>query len=143
MAGPTVDSERQILWETFHGNFFTHRVFASNLLRGNHRRNTFRNLFWCLASGSNPSFSSNKPTYYLLDYGDFALYFLLSWNLKHPKSIFICEIFGLYCLFQELPLYHIVFNGCSHVTSNVVLLKFLIQHLISISLTLENRFYKI
>ena len=27
--------------------------------------------FWCLAWGSNPGFSSNKPTHYLLDHGDF------------------------------------------------------------------------
>ena len=66
-----VDSERQIFWETLHGSFFTlSRVFARNLLRANRRRNTFRILFWCLAWGSNPCFTSNKPTHYLLDYGD-------------------------------------------------------------------------
>ena len=27
-------------------------------------------LFWCLVWGSNPGFTSNKPTHYLLDYGD-------------------------------------------------------------------------
>ena len=50
---------------------FTLRVFARNLLRGNRRRNTFHILFWCLARGSNPGFSSNKPIHYLLDHGDF------------------------------------------------------------------------
>ena len=30
----------------------------------------FSYLFWCLAWGSNPCFTSNKPTYNLLDYGD-------------------------------------------------------------------------
>ena len=45
-----VDSERQIFWDTFHGNFYlTLRVFARNLLRGNHRRNNFRISFWYLA----------------------------------------------------------------------------------------------
>ena len=29
-------------------------------------------MFWCLAWGSNPGFTSNKTTYYLLDYGDFT-----------------------------------------------------------------------
>ena len=29
---------------------------------------------WCLAWGSSPGFSSNKPTYYLLDYGDFTAF---------------------------------------------------------------------
>ena len=67
-----VDSERQIFWETFHVNFFfTLRVFARNLLRGNRRRNTFRISFWCLTWDSNPGFSSNKPTHYLLDHGDY------------------------------------------------------------------------
>ena len=42
--------------------------------RGNRRRNTFRISFWCLAWHSNPGFSSNKPTHYLLDHGH-----LLSW----------------------------------------------------------------
>ena len=41
---------------------FTLRVFARNLLRGNLRIKTFRTLFWCLAWGSNPGFSSYKPT---------------------------------------------------------------------------------
>ena len=69
-----VDSERQIFWETFHGNFlFTLRVFARNLLRGNRQRKTFRILFWCLAWDTNPSFSSNKPIHYLLDHGDFMM----------------------------------------------------------------------
>ena len=38
----------------------------SSLLRGNRRKN---NLFWCLAWDSNPGFSSNKLTHYLLDHG--------------------------------------------------------------------------
>ena len=52
---------------------FTLRVFARNRLRENCRRNTYRTLFWCLAWRSNPSFSSNKPTRYLLDRGDYNL----------------------------------------------------------------------
>ena len=39
---------------------FTVRVLARKLLRGNCRRNTSRILFWCLAWGSNPGFTSNK-----------------------------------------------------------------------------------
>ena len=66
-----VDFERQIFWETAMAILFTVRVFARNLLRRNRRRNTFRILFWCLAWCSNPGFSSNKPTHYLLDHGDF------------------------------------------------------------------------
>ena len=63
-----VDSERQIF---FMAILFTRRVFARNLLGGNRRRNIFRILLWCLAWNSNPGFSSNKPTHYLLDHGDF------------------------------------------------------------------------
>ena len=54
--------------DRFLGNFFmaglfTLRVFARNLLKGYRRRNTFRILFRCLAWGSNPGFSSNKPAH--------------------------------------------------------------------------------
>ena len=67
-----VDSERQIFYEKhFTAILFTLRIFARNLLRGDRRRNTFRISFWCLAWDSNPGFSSNKPTQYLLDHGDF------------------------------------------------------------------------
>ena len=63
-----VDSELQIFFfeKLFMAILFTLRVFARNLLGGNRRRNTFRILFWCLAWGSNPGFSSNMPTHYLL-----------------------------------------------------------------------------
>ena len=67
-----VDSEQQIYWETFSWpGDFTFRVFARNLLRGNRRRYTFRILLWCLVWGSNTGFSKNKPTHYLLHYGDY------------------------------------------------------------------------
>ena len=51
----------------FMAIFFTLRVFARNLPRGNHRRNTFCILLWCLAWGSNPGFTSNKLIHYLID----------------------------------------------------------------------------
>ena len=71
-----VDSERHIFEKLFMEILFTLRVFGKNLLRGNHGINTFHILFWCLAWGSNIGFTSNKPTHYLLDYGDFnILYF--------------------------------------------------------------------
>ena len=58
-----VDSERQT-WETFHDNFINTQSFCQKSVeRGNRRRNTFRILLWCLAWGSNPGFSSNKPTH--------------------------------------------------------------------------------
>ena len=68
-----VDSERQIFEKLFMAILFTLRVFARDLLRGNRRRNNFCISFWCLAWDSNPSFSSNKPTHYQLDHGDFQM----------------------------------------------------------------------
>ena len=56
----------QYSWNTFP------KVFARNLLRENRQRNNFRILFWRLGWCSNPGFSSNKPTQYLLDHGDYA-----------------------------------------------------------------------
>ena len=63
--------------------WFTLRVFARNLLRGNHRRNTFCILFWCLAWDSNLGFTSNKPTHYLLDHGEHSL------NVSQPLIILL------------------------------------------------------
>ena len=87
-----VDSEWQIFEKLFVANLFTLRVFARNLLRGNRRRNTFCILFWCLAWGSIPSFSSNKPTRYLLDHGDFYLLIqnlnVLDFN-KFPMEFYV------------------------------------------------------
>ena len=67
-----VDSERQTFFfeKLYMAILFTLKVFSRNLLRGNRQRNTFCILFWCLAWGSNPGFTSNKPTHYLLDYGE-------------------------------------------------------------------------
>ena len=56
----------------FTAILFTLRVFATNLLGGNRRRNAFRISFWCLAWDSNPCFSSNKPTHYLLDHDNIS-----------------------------------------------------------------------
>ena len=56
----------------FMAILFTLKVFATNLLRVNRRRNTFCILFWCLA-WTWAGFSSNKPTHYLLDYGDYKM----------------------------------------------------------------------
>ena len=67
----------------FMAFLFTLRVFARNLLRGNRRRNTFRISFWCLAWDSNPGFSSNKPTHYLLDHGDFIV-------CNHHVCMYVC-----------------------------------------------------
>ena len=65
----------------FHGSFNTLTVFATNLRRGNRRKNNFFLYFvWCLAWGSNPGFTSNKPTHYLVDCGDF-MYLYEMWGM--------------------------------------------------------------
>ena len=68
-----VDSERKIFEKLFMAILFTVRVFARNLLRGNH-------------------LTSNKPTHYLLDHGDFA-------HNAHT----ILRIFPISNLFSLLP----------------------------------------
>ena len=71
-----VDSERQLFWETFNGNFiYSQSFWQKSAERKSNRRNTFRILFWYLAWDLNRGFSSNKPTHYLLDHGDFLYSF--------------------------------------------------------------------
>ena len=65
-----VDSERQVFfWETFHGNFY----LLSELLPEICWEEIVEEIFFVfrLAWDSNPGFLYNKPTHYLLDYGDF------------------------------------------------------------------------
>ena len=50
----------------------TLRFFARNLQRGNRRRN----IFACLTWDTNTGFKSDKPTQYLIDYGDGEKYML-------------------------------------------------------------------
>ena len=64
----------------FMAILFTLRVFVRNLLRGNHRKNAFCILFWCLACGWNTGFTSNKPTHYLLDHGAFTVSSRNNWS---------------------------------------------------------------
>ena len=66
-----VNSERQLSTATFF--IYSQSFCQISAERGNRRRNNFYILFWCLALGTNPGFSSNKPTHYLLDQGDLVL----------------------------------------------------------------------
>ena len=61
-----VDSERQIFWETFHGNFIYYQFLLQSAISWEKKYSLY--FFW-LAWGSNPGFT---PTHYLLDYGDFT-----------------------------------------------------------------------
>ena len=83
----------------FMAIFFTFRVFARNLLKGSHRRNIFILSFLCLTWALNLGLTSNKPTHYLLDYGDFIYYInlLIHWE---PKEYSFKSFFLLNSLFS-------------------------------------------
>ena len=69
-----VDSEQQIFWEIFPGQVYLLSEFFPEIRWEEiAEENTFCILFWCLSWGSNPGFTPNKPTHYLLDYGDWML----------------------------------------------------------------------
>ena len=68
-SGGTYSLRTTDFWETFHGNFI-----CSEFLPEISEDILFVFCFRCLAWGSNPGFTSNKPTHYLLDYGDFMIW---------------------------------------------------------------------
>ena len=99
-------------WETFHGNFIYYKSFCQKSAERNRRKNTSRIWFWCLTWGSNPGSSSNKPTHYLLDHGDFrwwiwrskkfdiqATYNLIIWSFMttkpHNRTKICCSTFRI------------------------------------------------
>ena len=61
-----VDTERQ----NFEKLSIT--IFPEICWEGSRRKNIFIFSFWCLTWGLNSCLTSNKPTHYLLDYGDFT-----------------------------------------------------------------------
>ena len=92
----------------FGADLFTVRAFAWNLLSGNRRRNilSFHISFWCLIWNTNPVFSSNKPIYYLLDYGDteifyhiFVLMFYMGFESWRNLLLFIYYIYYIYTIY--------------------------------------------
>ena len=95
ISGGTYCSKSTPNERNFSRQFYSlSRVFARNLLRGNHRRNTFRISFWCLAWDLNPGFSPNKSTHYLLDDGDLITNILIKFRpsqrkLSYQKGYFI------------------------------------------------------
>ena len=54
-----VESERQIFWETFHAKF----IYSPNFCQKSAERKSRKKYFY---------FTSNRPTHYQLDYGDFV-----------------------------------------------------------------------
>ena len=83
-----VDFERQIFEKLFH------------LLKGNRRRNIFFYIsFWYMTLDMNSVFTSNKPTHYLLDYGDFFkpkypyVSFYLSYRYREEVVLCIASVY--------------------------------------------------
>ena len=55
-----VNTERQIFWDTFQSQSFCQKSAERKSLKK----------YFLYFGGSNPGFTPNKPTHYLLDYGD-------------------------------------------------------------------------
>ena len=87
----------RIFEKLFMAILFEYRVLARNLLRGNRRRNNYI-LFRCLAWGLNPGFMSNKPTLYLLDYGDLRHSFAIN---SIGGYIWLCKVKEIYLNYLE------------------------------------------
>ena len=68
-----ISGETYNLNSTLNDKFFEKLFMAILFALRVSARNTFCIWFWCLACGSNPGFTINKPTHDLLDYGDFYL----------------------------------------------------------------------
>ena len=85
---------------------FTLRVFARNLLRRKSPKKYFS--YFVLMSGlgdSNPGFSSNKPTHYLLDHGDFDARQQNDQNFQRvpvQQPLLVQSLFIKFCLRSRL-----------------------------------------
>ena len=117
MAGPTVLKSipnARLFWETFYGNFISHSDFLPEFCWEEIAEKIFFVFrFWCLAWNSNPSYSSNKPTHYLLDHDDFnpltgiTIYFSITLMLCAP---FLSMNGGTYSL-KSFPKYGFLRNS--------------------------------
>ena len=71
-----VDFEQQIsFWETISWRFYLLPEFLPEICWEEITEEIFlffHTSFWCLTWYTKPGFTSNKPTHYLLDYGDFS-----------------------------------------------------------------------
>ena len=68
-----VDTERQIFWETFHGNFIYSQSVCQKSAEKIVEEILFAFCFDVWPGAGTLAFTSNKPTHYLLDYSDFIL----------------------------------------------------------------------
>ena len=89
---------------------FALRVFGRNHMIGNHWRNTFCILFWCLSWGSKPGFMSNKPRHYLRDRGVFDGQTLISIASIAHKTLLTS--------WRNVQNYYIIYRDCTNVDSN-------------------------
>ena len=91
-----VDSEQHIFWETFHGSFliYSQSFCQKSAERKSPKKYYFVDCFWCLAWGSNPGFTSNKSTHYLLDYSNFMKAFInllmVNGHCRKSRTFFFC-----------------------------------------------------
>ena len=78
-----VDSERQIFWGTFPGNY----IYSQSFCQKSAERKWLKKNFSYLVLMSGLGFSSHKPKHYLLHYGDFISHQTIRNMFDFPVSI--------------------------------------------------------
>ena len=103
-----VDSERNFSWQFY----LLLKVFAKNLLKENRRRNIFIFNFVLTSGlgGSNPGFTSTKPTHYLLEYGDFGECLCLSINVNKLFTFFVFVYFVYVCVCSDVVVCLLIYS---------------------------------
>ena len=95
-----VDSKRQIfekLWRFYLILEYLTAICWEEVAKRNNF--IFHILFWCLTWDTNSGFMSNKPTLYLLDYGDFSFNSPNPTNYLRLAVMFVCLYVCMYaCL---------------------------------------------
>ena len=83
------DSERQIFWENFHGNFCLLSESLPIIFWEEIAEEIFFVFFFFMSGlGANPGISSNKPIHRLLDHGDFTntITKMVDWSVKFDRG---------------------------------------------------------
>ena len=95
-----IDSEQQIFWETFQGNFnLLSEILPEIWIRKSPKKYFLYFVLMFLAWSSNPGFTSNKPTHYLLDYGSYGFSYLMEirkslgseWKIAYEVYCFLLK----------------------------------------------------
>ena len=71
--------------------------YKKSIERKSPKKFVFHIFLWCLTMDTNSDFTYNKPTHYLLDYGDLIH---LIWNAKISGKAYVAP----YLRYQQLPL---------------------------------------